>query len=91
MQRLGEHSGVMPQNCSTPEDCVKHCTLGCISGGKNDTARAFLAPVAASGNLTLLTRAAAHQVLTVRTAGDKPRRATGALLRLVCSALSGRT
>lgn len=49
MQKLNSHVDVIPQNCATPEQCVKHCCFGCVTGGKQDTATAFVAPAAATG------------------------------------------
>eukprot|EP00892_Ulva_mutabilis_P009280 jgi/Ulvmu1/6724/UM030_0057.1 len=86
---LGRHFDMIPQNCSTPEACEKHCAVGCAAGGKRDTARAFLAPAAASGNVAVLCHTGAARVLTEdRDAGSadgdsgRPRRAVGAVLHM---------
>lgn len=90
MQALGAHVDVIPQNCATPEACEKHCAVGCAAGGKRDTARAFLAPAAASGNVTVLCHTAAGRVLTGARAaaktsgpGGRKQQVTGAILYMV--------
>lgn len=49
VQKLDGHIDAIPQNCVKPDQCVKHCCFGCVSGGKRDTASAFVAPAVATG------------------------------------------
>lgn len=92
MQGLGEAVRAVPQNCTSPDECSVHCSVGCKPGGKQDSVRAWLAKAAALGKLTVMTQASAERVVTESvTDGTKPahcgsarkQQAAGVLVSLV--------
>ena len=82
----------VPQNCTSPDKCSVHCSVGCKPGGKQDSVRAWLAKAAALGKLTVMTQASAERVVTESvTDGTEPahcgparkQQAAGVLVSLV--------
>jgi hypothetical protein len=64
VQALGYPVRPMPQNCTRPSECSTQCSVGCSSGGKQDSARTWLSDAAATGRVTVLTRCAAVRIVT---------------------------
>jgi choline dehydrogenase-like flavoprotein len=90
LQGLGQAVGAIPQNCTMPDQCSAHCSMGCKSGGKRDSVRAWLATAARSSGVTMLTKACALRIVTQRVSAKdgasalRDTRACGVIVELVC-------